>query len=187
MQKGPIIQVVPRQTTVYQENERNVHALYLATFAKGNLLLSAAQQQQLADIAQQCPMSGGNAVYKARTMYQTLSDTLIRYSDSLTCAALGITFRQPSSENASSLMPATLTLYPNPTSSEVTLSLTTGIMGDVSIYNAQGMLVWQQAYDRGASLEKISVGGLSEGVYILRYLPTDKAQSSASQTFHVRR
>ena len=57
-----------------------------------------------------------------------------------------------------------LTLYPNPTSDAVTLQGAAGMA--LQLYDRTGRLMWQTA--RAAEAQRIDLGGLPKGVYILR-------------------
>ena len=52
-----------------EQNEKQVNNVYLSTIAKSIDGFTADQVSALFDIANQCPMVGGNAVYRARALY----------------------------------------------------------------------------------------------------------------------
>ncbi|MBK8565640.1 MAG: hypothetical protein IPN76_20410, partial [Saprospiraceae bacterium] len=53
-------------TKVYEQNEKTVNRVYLATIGKGVYSPNAIQQTDLEAVASQCPYTGGKAVLRAR-------------------------------------------------------------------------------------------------------------------------
>src|SRR5690606_10442037 len=56
-------------TVQIEDNEKKVNEIYLSTVAKDVLEFTNDQIQDLYAIASQCPLAGGQAVYKARALY----------------------------------------------------------------------------------------------------------------------
>lgn len=73
---------------IFEQNEKSVNEIYLNTIAKGILSFSLTQISIIEEIANQCPLAGGQAVYLARSMYRLIKDTV--YDDVLLCYAAGI-------------------------------------------------------------------------------------------------
>lgn len=71
-----------------ETNDRIVNDIYLATMGKDVDEFTASQTSTLFDIANQCPMLGGNAVYRARALYSWIADK-IELDDALLRAAHG--------------------------------------------------------------------------------------------------
>ncbi len=49
-----------------QSFTKMVNEIYLSTVAKGITIFNSTQITQLSNIAHQCPLTGGRAVYRAR-------------------------------------------------------------------------------------------------------------------------
>lgn len=58
-----------------ESNQKQVNDIYLGTVAKDVGIFTPAQATQLFAIANQCPMLGGNAVFRARALYSLIDDT----------------------------------------------------------------------------------------------------------------
>ncbi len=71
---------------------------------------SPQQSQLIFNIASQCPLGGGNAVFRARSLY-SLIDKTIHFINFDICLQAGIVIRQKSEVNSQSLM---VKVYPNP-------------------------------------------------------------------------
>jgi len=101
-----------------EANEKDVNDIYLAIIGKDVDHFMPEQTAALLDIANQCPMVGGNSVFRARALY-TLIDDRQDYDDELLCLQHGIivkSLRQPSVVG--------LSVIPNPATNEATLVLT---------------------------------------------------------------
>ncbi|MCB9267836.1 MAG: right-handed parallel beta-helix repeat-containing protein, partial [Lewinellaceae bacterium] len=71
---------------VFEVNEQDVNALFLETVAIGVDTFTEAQITALWAFANQCPLSGGDAVFKARSLY-SLIDPLVKYEDEELCSS----------------------------------------------------------------------------------------------------
>ncbi|MDX9750628.1 MAG: hypothetical protein RBT71_06070 [Flavobacteriales bacterium] len=101
-----------------EANEKTVNDIYLATVGKDVDVFTTAQASELFDIASQCPMVGGNAVFKARSLYWLIDDSY-DFDDQLLCLPHGIIVKSMATAE-----PNALTVVPNPASDEATLVLT---------------------------------------------------------------
>ena len=84
----------------------------------------------LFDIASQCPMLGGNAVFKARALYSLIDDAQV-FDDPLICLQSGIVVRSATEPTELSLQ-----VVPNPASEEATL-----VLGSEHEYAAQFIIM----------------------------------------------
>ncbi|MBK9275199.1 MAG: right-handed parallel beta-helix repeat-containing protein [Flavobacteriales bacterium] len=100
-----------------EENEKTVNDIYLATVGKDLDSFTVAQAASLFDIANQCPMLGGNAVFKARSLYWLIDDTY-DFDDAVLCLPYGIIVKSLTESPINSTA-----VIPNPASDEATLVL----------------------------------------------------------------
>lgn len=150
-------------TVLIETNQKQVNDIYLNTFAKGIYQFTAVQLALLSSIAAQCPVSGGGAVYQARSLLFYVDDNLV-YDDHFTCLQEGIVLRKlRSSENSFN----NSYMYPNPTSSKATLiySLPEACKGILRIYSTVGEIVMQQNLNGKLHQSEISLDGLNQGIY----------------------
>ena len=68
----------------------------------------------LYNVAIQCPLSGGTAVYRARTLYKFINP-FQHYNDELTCLQGGYNYKQRPNGDVSK------NIFPNPTTGEFTI------------------------------------------------------------------
>ena len=58
---------------LWEENQKAVNDVWLSTFAKGNYILNTEQLTVIYSVATQCPISGGDAVFQAQSIYRTVA------------------------------------------------------------------------------------------------------------------
>jgi len=103
----------------FEQYEKAVNEIFLATMAKNIYEYSTAQEATLQFIANLCPALGGSAVYKARSLYYLINDTA-SYNDANLCIQQGVLFRIAQETNSSSVS-STIKIYPNPTKESFTI------------------------------------------------------------------
>ena len=100
-----------------ETNEKDVNDVYLATVGKDVDEFTATQTDDLFSIANQCPMVGGNAVFKARSLY-SLIDAAQVFDDPLLCLPYGIIVKSLMEQHTNAV-----SIVPNPAADEATLVL----------------------------------------------------------------
>jgi hypothetical protein len=100
-----------------EANERAVNDIYLATIAKDVDGFTLAQATDLFNIASQCPMLGGNAVFKARSLYWLVDDKY-DFDEQLLCLPHGIIVKNLTDRTSNAVA-----VIPNPAVDEATLVL----------------------------------------------------------------
>lgn len=108
--------------------------IYLATIGKDVGTFTTAQASALFDIANQCPMLGGNAVFQARALFWLIDDAH-DFDDASICLHHGIVVKNQKDERG-----VALRLVPNPTTDAVALVLTNALdePGVFILYDAVG-------------------------------------------------
>nr|MBK9651076.1 T9SS type A sorting domain-containing protein [Bacteroidota bacterium] len=117
-------------------------------------------------IAQQCPYSGGNAVYIARNYIALMGDTVI-YDDASICLQQGI-FRQGTINE----LPIEVYLKPNPADEyvEIFISNNNGINCSIKILDVLGKLHLNKLIDCKQKVIRIDTKQLSAGVYSVAFI-----------------
>lgn len=116
-------------------------------------------------IATQCPMIGGNAVYKARSLYSLVDDSY-EFDDALLCLPHGIIVKslmQPSAE---------LSIVPNPARDEATLVLSEPLeeQGELVLFDAIGNEVIRYNVPKEMIRFQFSTGSLAPALYHYRVI-----------------
>ncbi|MFN0215172.1 MAG: zinc-dependent metalloprotease family protein [Saprospiraceae bacterium] len=105
----------------YRVNEKMVNAIFLETMALGNTTFSSTQLAYLQAIAVQCPLSGGEAVQRARDMLALAQDAPAFYNDATTC---GNSMRPPQKGVSRTQEGEFVRISPNPASESVVINYT---------------------------------------------------------------
>jgi len=119
-------------------------------------------------IAQQCPYSGGPAVYQARALLEKINDTLEYYDDAV-CLQSGI-YRLMTTDVNSIAVAYDYKLIPNPASQQVTVALnfTNEEAVNFEIRNVLGAKINEFVIDKGIKSIVISVNNYDQGIYFIR-------------------
>jgi hypothetical protein len=122
----------------------------------------------LFSLANQCPLSGGHAVFRARSLYH-LVDPTYRFDNAALCQP-NAALRAPKATE-----PLDFTLFPNPTSGLTVLEFSTPLSGraNVTLYSLQGQPVLQQTVGEGAQHILLETAALPGGTYFCRVMGVD--------------
>jgi hypothetical protein len=123
-----------------EENQKTVNEIYLATIGKDEAAFTAGQVNDIFSIAILCPMIGGNAVFKARSLYWFIDDSY-EFDDVSICLPYGIVVKSLEEQQSNAL-----SVIPNPASDEATLILAHVLKdpGTLIIYDAVGAEVMRR-------------------------------------------
>ena len=143
-----------------ETNKKTVNDIYLSTVAIGIAAFDSVQTADLQDIAYQCPLTGGSAVYEARSLLSTVEDVV--YDDVVLC--VGAQARKASDEIISSQNG--FHLFPNPAKEQVTLSIPNNYNGgEVVLTNQFGSIVHRKIIEKETPLVVVRTGHLATGIY----------------------
>ncbi len=158
--------------SLYATNERTLNDIYFSTFAKGLYTFSLEQQQQITDIAYQCPYTGGDAVYRARAL-QFVIDGTLQYDDAATCAAQNVAYRKPSIEKDVII---SAWLIPNPTIGIVSLHTSEKVQENtlVTIFDGLGKIVKTVIIPEEADMYSFDTEVLAAGIYYYSLVVREK-------------
>lgn len=150
----------------WEENEKDVNRIFLATLAKG-ILPDSTQLVQLQYIAGKCPYEGGTAVFRARAILSGLPEDV--FDNESLCSP-------PDSEEL--LLPpdiepqylSVVSIYPNPAKNSITLSLTEQTAEEETLYliNTYGQKIKEYSLPEGQLSFIIELPVLSPGIYYLK-------------------
>ena len=145
----------------YDINEKAVNAIYLSTIAIGNADFSEPQIQILIDIAYQCPITGGPAVFLARGLYDFVNAEAM-YDDEDICAVQGQQWRQNQVKSKTEY----IKIFPNPTDELVNIIVPISKQTyQISIFDALGNSIFTSTIAENTSEHTFSTASLANGVY----------------------
>ena len=144
-----------------EANEKTVNDIYLSTVGKDVDVFTATQASDLFDIASQCPMLGGNAVFKARSLYWLIDD-LHDFDDAEICLPYGIIVKSLVEHEANAV-----SVLPNPTNTEATLVLARPLegLGTLTVYNTVGEEVLRVNIPAETPRTVFNTSRLAPGIY----------------------
>ena len=153
-------------TREMEENEKIVNTMYLQTVAKGIYKLDTNQVELLQNIIYQCPLAGGSAVFKARSLY-TLHTMQLWYNDDSLCNLVNMQWRHA---QAISEVTKGLQVYPNPTIDKVIFDFETVTtnQSDLFIYNLQGQQILHIYIPAETDKISVDVSHFLTGMYLYK-------------------
>ncbi|MBL7965323.1 MAG: hypothetical protein JNM31_15915 [Flavobacteriales bacterium] len=150
-------------------NEKTVNDIYLATVGKDLDSFSSDQTSVLFAIANQCPMLGGNAVFKARSLYWLINDSY-DFDDPLLCLSYGIIVKSLTERQAN-----TISVIPNPARDEASLVMPQELKvpGTLIMYDALGAEVLRSSIPASTMRFAFSIAALSPALYHYKVLTVE--------------
>ena len=105
-----------------------------------------------------CPISGGPAVYRARSLYFLIDPEMV-YDDELTCLQNGYLYK--TSQNVTHKSK----LYPNPSSAEITIVYNISSNADLIITDPLGRIIKQFKLNTEEIETTLSISNFENGIY----------------------
>jgi hypothetical protein len=149
-----------------EETQKDVNEIYLATIGKDVETFTSGQAIALFDIANQCPMLGGNAVFKARSLYWLIDDTQ-DFDDPVLCLPYGVVLKRLLDQHINAV-----SIVPNPASDEASLVLLheTVEPAYLTLYNAVGSESLRVLVPKGTERHAFSTASMPPGLYHYKVL-----------------
>ena len=143
---------------IIETNHKTINQIVLQMLLVDSL--ASSDLTALNAIAAQCPLSGGDAVYEARSIVSRLTGQ--EYDDVALCGSQrpGAGGREDTSE-----IPTDLLVFPNPTTGQISWLGLEGQTVTVRVFNQLGQMV----AERNTSENSLDLGVLPEGVYHLQF------------------
>ncbi|MDO8366823.1 MAG: T9SS type A sorting domain-containing protein, partial [Saprospiraceae bacterium] len=147
--------------TVCIANHKTVNNIVLNMLANGDDEPSPTNLTVLSDIAAQCPIEGGDAVYEARAVVERFTGET--FDDAVLCAIEA----RPSNGRDSNvrLKREEVIVYPNPSTGQIFWSGLEGQSLYVRVFNQLGQLV----AERNTTGNSLDLSNLPEGVYQVQF------------------
>lgn len=155
---------------VYEQNEQSVNAIFLGAVAQGAAELKPQDVDALKAIAGQCPLEGGNAVFKARSLLALYGENALFDDDDL-CQPVGQRegLQEDVVENTVSF-----NLFPNPARDMVELEWAVGEVAanqmQLRLVDAVGNVVSAHELLAETGSHALSTGRLAPGLYTVKVL-----------------
>ncbi len=171
-----IDQVIPLNNLISPENvqENNykvLNEINLNYLFKGDTNLDDLQTSAIYNIANQCPYQGGEAVFKARLMYNELIDSPIYFDDDSLCSLWEDKTAETKSKNKmeeiNNKFQSSANLYPNPANKVVNLTIQQSSfqVGEIVIFDMLGKKVFDFTLSPSQQKYTFDTSNFDNGVY----------------------
>lgn len=147
----------------FRYTEKVVNAIFLETIAMDSVEFSSTQRTTLLGIASQCPLSGGEAVLRARDLLAATPEGPFFYDDSINCNGA-----RPARERVEPVQNRdAVQVWPNPASESITIkyALSGGQDYQMVLMNTIGEMVGNFLLTGGKGEKTIAISNLPSGVY----------------------
>lgn len=168
-------EALTKNTAVINQNEMEyldkvVNRFYFE-FIKDDFIDFAANTKSTIDsIAYLCPVLGGVAVFKARSLQATYNDS-ITFNDRFTCINQGVYYKLAKQDTVKEVMEL-LIVFPNPTSEilNVTVKTESNYLYKLVVTNLLGQIVYEKQDATNLTNLNLKELGISKGLYHLTML-----------------
>ena len=146
-------------------NERQINDVFMNTVAMNTTEFSDEEFFTIAHIALQCPISGGDAVYRARVLY-AMKYPDEKFDDKNACKE----GNKPANRVQKNKTSGDLFVMPNPANNEFVSNFHLSdeySSANLTLLNSLGMVVAEQKYDSSNNFVKWNTSDISNGVYVL--------------------
>jgi len=144
-----------------------VNEVFLAYLGRLSTHFTGSEKQLLDGIANQCPLSGGRAVFEARALLAAESGQWVAYDDDNLCNAGGA-FNAPQADGH--IEHDKIRLYPNPAKQQTTIQWGQPLEGEglLEVYDAYGRLQKSVVLEAGSNNYNLLLHTLETGLYFIR-------------------
>ncbi|MCB0596821.1 MAG: right-handed parallel beta-helix repeat-containing protein [Lewinellaceae bacterium] len=155
-------------SSVYEQNEKEVNAILLGYLEGEGAPLATEEWQVLQSIAEQCPLSGGDAVFRARAFLAAEYKAASWQGSETAC---GVEERPQSPKVKRNVaVGARIRLFPNPAKQHTAIQWDMPLLkqGTIELYDAFGRKQLAVPLETGAQDYNLRLGYLPGGLYFLR-------------------
>jgi len=160
-----ITQISP--SNLIESNFKTVIQIYLENMYKDSIGDLLNDENIILSIANQCPLSGGDAVFMARFLYEYIQPN-INYNDDFICNAVSNERRENKSKQVSKeqFMNKT-TLLPNPSNGQINIFNSSAEIGQIKITEISGKVVLLKDFNQGQHFVSLDCSILTKGIYFV--------------------
>jgi len=158
------------KTSLPAKNQKFINALIVEIFEQG-MDAAVFDAKTLTEIAVQCPLNGGEAVYQARALAESLN---VKYNtaDVDDCTGAGSKNNYEDTEIA---LASGLQIYPNPAQQFVEFSSGDLAITTIEVSDARGRLLIHEDYANLPRAQgRVELTGLKAGVYFFKTIAADE-------------
>jgi hypothetical protein len=160
-----ITQISP--SNLIESNFKTVIQIYLENMYKDSIGDLLNDENIILSIANQCPLSGGDAVFMARFLYEYIQPN-VNYNDDYICNVVSNERRENKSKQVSKvqLMDKT-TLLPNPSTGQINIFNSSSEIGQIKITEISGKVIMLKDFNDGQHFVSLDCSMLTKGIYFV--------------------
>lgn len=149
---------------VFEQNRKTMNEIYLDKISLGKLVLDQIDLTRIRDIAEQCPLSGGNAVFQARGILKMVSQDSTFYDDDLLCGQIMDRDEERLVEDSNI---NGMEIYPNPATKVLNLSLENMLKSNsiFKVYDLAGKEISSFFLSRDQTQFQFDISDIQSGIY----------------------
>ena len=155
---------------IFEENEQLINDIYLRYFTPGAANITNEILNKIKTVASQCPLSGGNAVFRARGLLIPYDDK--DYDDVALCQ------KSDSRRVGGTVSEARLTVYPNPAYDMIVVEIPENLILveelTLNLVNTLGQIVRTEKISNSSFRVEMNIKGLPSGLYSCTLMKNDK-------------
>ncbi|TAH42883.1 MAG: T9SS type A sorting domain-containing protein [Bacteroidetes bacterium] len=155
---------------MYVQNEQLINDIYFDYIENNDPQVINDKASEILSVALQCPLAGGPAVHRARSLY-LLIDPGMEYNDVVTCLQSGWLLRK------SSAQAIPLGIYPNPASTEITITYSIESEQVLQIIDNFGRVTVKVVLNPEQKSIKPDISHLANGIYTIQILGGNEMQT----------
>jgi hypothetical protein len=144
-----------------EKNQCSFNAIYLKKLADSQYEYTPGDLATLTQLANQCSMTGGNAVVQARNLLSVIENKELLFTEPCTST--------PGEKTKADLQNG-FQLYPNPNDGNMTLEYSISKNAELVITDLTGKPVCTYLLDKNSRQTPIACEGLSGGIYLYRVM-----------------
>ena len=162
-------------TAVQEENRRKVNMIALHRVVKGQANFTGIELGTLRDVAGQCPITGGNAVYEARSIL-AYNGEIPAYDDKVLCDSAALAqerYLAPPVGDVRETQGYQLVAVPNPANDYLTIAYSAPVESAVmamQLFNPIGVMVVALPLNGMQGTQELEMSTLPAGLYYLRFI-----------------
>lgn len=164
---------------VLEQNQQSMNNFILQKLVDTNYVYTVADSSSLYDIALQCPLAGGNAVYQARNLLMGIANTYIEFPENCNEEPTR-SHATIASSVASVKQEKAFRLYPNPNNGNMTLdyALAENEKGKMIICDVTGKIISEYILNNASNKLVVSNDQLNNGVYFYHVILNNRIVKS---------
>lgn len=159
-----------------ESNFQTVIEIYLENIYNDSIGNILNEENIILSIANQCPLSGGDAVFMARFLYEYIQPNT-NFNDDYICNAVSIERQENRNKKVSKeqLMNKT-TLLPNPSNGQINIFNSSAKIGQIKITEISGKVVLLKDFNESQHFVSLDCSMLTKGIYFVE-ITSQKAKS----------